>query len=572
MSQLPNNIFQGVSGTDGHSPIIDYYSTFHIWHWNELYFGQEGQNKYVPKVNDLVFSDDPRSWYKVTRINEITLTFDFLPVIFSNDAESDNSLNYLVGVGPGQQSNYMRCYVDKTVTPYKLSVDKSLWIGGEDAQYAIIYKGSLVMGGAREPVSLMFDASNQLVGVQVPLELAELTPGSGELKKTVATASTMHDLQDNEPVTIVFYGREGHQVSARMLLIENSAFINAGQNPYEFVEDITLESPWLSPSDRSLIEFPLNLTMDSLNLIGVVQYNSGRQTRIPVDGTRFMMSGIEAMIATVPNHDYPARLVYTLANNELSSHLVSHTDRTINKPYKFRTTQEEGMYSIKLFCYPVWIDQANGYRLQWFLFNLERRTYYEVPASLIQFSQTGMVFDPIAYGARQTLHVTVPLKQINGVYKDVMHAQNFVVTLLKPGDGTGARWNVNDIGYEPYGGTNMAKMEIVNSNLRYINLAADAVTKEEWLSKIYRLANPLYDRFTETKAPEPDRVYIKTSSSLELEISVDDWRANIPINFQIQTNDTLFLRFARRTPDNTLQLGMGAMHIEQVDTLDPVTP
>lgn len=567
MSTLPNNTINSVVGTDGHTPIENYYSTFHRWDWDEIYWGQEGHNKFIPKVGDEIRRRSPRGEYEVTRVDELTLIPQVVPISYNDQNAEDNDLNYLIGVGPGQQSNFMRVYVDKSVTPHVLAVDKSLWIGGEDAYEAIIFKGSPVFGSIQEPVSLLFDSTNQLIGNKIPLELAERTPGSGELKKTVATANTLHDLQDNEPVTIVFYGQDGHEVSKRLLLVENSAFINASQDPYEVIEDISIESPWLSPGDPTMVEFPLNLTMDSLNLMGVAHLRSGRQIRLPVDGNKFKIAGLEAMVSTIPNHKYPTRLVYTLAPNEISDRLVVHTDRTINKSYTFRTTQEEGMYSVRLYCYPIWVSAAAGYRLRWFMFNLDRKVHYEVPASAITISSTGSPFDPLAYGARQNLHVSVSLRKVDPVYRNVEHAQNFIVTLLGPGTGPGPRWNVQDVGYDPYGGDMMAKMQFVNNNLRYLSLAGTATNREDWIAKTYYLANPLYDRNSETKAPAPDRFWIKTDSSVEMEVSVNDWNAKIPVNFQIQANDTLFLRFAKRTPSNTLQLAMGAMHIEQVPNL-----
>ena len=46
----------GIIGSDGFSPIYNPNDSYHLWNWDEIFFGTDsdspGKNRYVPKIDD----------------------------------------------------------------------------------------------------------------------------------------------------------------------------------------------------------------------------------------------------------------------------------------------------------------------------------------------------------------------------------------------------------------------------------------------------------------------------------------------------------------------------------------
>lgn len=558
----------GITGSvDGKTPIYNPEARFTVWALTEIYQGTIGENRYVPKIGDMVKDMDLGLEYKVTAINQATLipTLTIIRAIPSGDFTAED---LLLGVGPGTQSDTYRVYRDASVIPNALAVDARLQVAGTMASYCRIFRGPDLTNQG-DVISGFYDTQGNLLSDRIPLEVVAI-PGGGNVSiKTVPVCYTMDDLPDGEVVTAVFYSDAGGVVSKRQLLIENTAFIRAANTPARYITGISLECPFLSSSDNRLINLPINVLLTGVNMLGVVHYSDGSQVKMPVDGTKFALLGMDGYIATVVDQQASLVLRYRLSPDEVVyGHGVGEFPH-ISEPFRIKTAQADGSYSVKLFCYPVWTNAIDGYTLRWYMYNADRTTVYNV-TGLVEFSSNGPAFNPIAYGINQRLSVAVNLQAVNGAYRDYRHVQTVEVILWGPAtDRDDTNWSIAfDIGQNPPYGVDPhhALIEFVNVNLYRLNLASGATTEAEWLQKLYYASKPLIDQQRELVPPAPTHFRLRFGN-YDLEYQINEWNETKQIGNGLANNGTVFIEFIKRTPQSDMQLAVGALPIWQVPSV-----
>lgn len=550
-----------ITGTDGKIPVYQPESRWTIWNINEIYMGAEGLNRYVPKVNDYVIDPSTDQKWRVESLDAVTLIPTLVPVITVQVGEFSNT-DVLLGMGPGTQSDTYRIYIDKSVLPYTLAVDQRLFVAGTMVANAKIFKGSLLTGDEK-CISALYDNSGTLVSQTIPLELVSEPNGVNYAIWTVPVCNTTEDLQDGEFLTVVFYSDLGHVVSKRQLLVENTAFIRSTDRSVKYITGIALESPFLSATDPSLIQYPLNVPLASMNLMGVVNYSDGSSLRMPVDGTKFSVFGFENFVSTIVGQKFPIVLKYTLSPGEIVYGSSVAGDRFITETFTATTMKAEGAYSLKLFVVPIWVDAVTGYRLEWYLYSLDRNIAYNVTHH-VMINANSAAFDPTAYGVNQHLNVSINLKDVNPGFKNYTHVQTVEIALTSQGTERVTNWT---IAYEPnqeprYGVDNHATTVFFNQNLMKLKLDMGLLTKEEWLKRLYYDAMPLVDMNTERVAPVPTH-FVITVNNEELIYPLSQWNATLTLASVLQNNGTLVIRFVEQLPDGNVELGMGALPVWQ---------
>lgn len=554
----------GITGSDGKTPIYEPNGRFTTWRLQELYLGATADRKYVPNVNDYVVDTDTNAWFIVTDVDPTTLVATFRPIKFGTDAGAFSDTDLLLGVGPGTQSDTYRAYIDRSVIPHALAVDARLRVNGTAVTSCKIYKGSELQGNS-EVISAMYDAGGTLLGQAIPLELVQVPNDVTNVAvKSVPVCYTTEELEDNEIVTAVFMSDTGHVVSKRQLLVENTGFIRTSNASVKYVMGISLESPFLSTADPLLISYPINVPVAAMNLIGVVQYSDGSTTRLPVDGTKFQIFGLDGFVATIVGQKAPAVLKYNLSSDEIAYGTTVAGNRFFSKTYKLQTQRADGIYSVKLFGYPVWVDAINGYRLEWFLYNLDRDVVYRV-TPYVQINQNTRAFDPLAFGISQRLSVSLNLKNVNAAYKSYIHTQTIDIVLAQAGDQhVNTAWTV---GFEPgqnppYGRFMSAAMQFINQNLRKVNLAMGETDINVWLQRMYFDSKPLVDTQTESLPPTPTHFALVFGTD-SVECPISQWNQDIAISQVLNNNDTLFVKFFKRTPETDIQLATAGLPVWQ---------
>lgn len=565
---MPNPItVGGIVGTDNVSPQYNPAGLHKEWSMNEIYLGAVATNKNVPLIGDTVvqITGAQITRYIVKDINPSNM----IPVLVQEEIDalsgSFTDTDILVGVGPGHFGESYRLYVDKSVTPYRIQVDERCRIATSGAVGVRIFRGA-DLSDQGSIISMIYDADGQLVDsmLQLRLLLTDSTIVNSALKG-VEEGYTTVDLKTNELVTAVAYSDTGTVMSRRQLLVEETSWIATDTVGVKRVVGISLQSPFLSSVDPALIEYPFNLTMNALDLVGVVHYNNGDTLKLPVDGNRFSVFGFDGYAATQPGQSLDLVLSYRLAQDEASLVANAFTNRVVTEPYRAITIGADGTYGIKLFAYPVWVDFANGYRLKWFMYNLGRNAWYDA-TNYVSINTQYAVFDPKAYGIVQRLSASVNIKNVNALYKAYVHTQTVDIVLARQGTERLTPWLV---GFTPdqnprYGVTTQATAKFISTNRYEVKLTSGATTKAQWLERLYYATKPLYSPNTETGPLEPTHFEVNINGQLSL-YTVDQWNAALQITGSYTNGMTIYVHWTRRLGPTTLYLGVSGMALWYVD-------
>lgn len=549
-----------VVGNDGHAAVYDPEARWCWWSLKEIYMGNAAENRYVPKVDDFVKDTQTNKTYRVEALDITTLIPTLVEV---KDVPVGEFTDVLLGVGPGTQSDTYRVYLDKSVMPHTLAVDARLTVAGSMAVSCKLFLGNTLDGNS-EVISNMYDGSGNLLGNSIPLELVQMPNGQNVAIKTVPVCYTTRDLPDGERVTAVFYSADGHVVSKRQMLIENTAFIRSASLGTKYITGISLKSPFLSQGDAKLIQFPLNVPLQGLALTGVVQYSDGSKLELPVDGSKFSIFGFEHFASTVVGQRFPLVLKYQLSAGEIcyANNTVS-ASKFITESYKAVSMNEDGAFTVKLFGFPVWQDAIYGYRMEWYMYNLDRQAAFLV-TPYVSFNANSQAFNGLLYGVNQHLSVSLNLKSVNPSFKDYIHVQAVDVVLLGPGTQRTTNWT---IGFDPdqdpaYGVANHALSTFTNSSLSTLNVGLEAPNVDAWLDRIYYGVRPLFDSAAELEPPLPTHFVIKGPSS-DVVLPLSAWNQTTTLNFALANSSTVFIKFIKRTADNDIQLAIAALPVYQ---------
>lgn len=552
-NNITNNI-NNIVGTDGVVPVLNPTGRWCWWNINEIFTGTVGENRYVPKVNDYVMDSDNYTTYIVTSVDPTTLLTTMVEIKPSIQTTAFSNDDILFGVGPGTQADTYRVYLDTSVIPHILAVDARLKVGGSMCSYAKIFKGS-DLSSKGKVISRLYNQIGTLLSENIPLELAAIDSHTNHAIRTVSVCYTGEQLLDGEIVTIVFYSDQGNVVSKRQLLVENTSFIRSIDAGRKYISSISLDSPFITPTTDGIINFPLNIPIQALNLMGVVHYSDGSTLRIPVDGTKFKLHGMDQYVSTIVGQKIELVLSYSLSPNETVYGAVTSDGKYITAPYSIITAKTDGSYMVKLFGYPVWINAVNGYKMMWYLYNLDRNIVLDA-TPYVTFSITSPAYDPIAYGILQRLVVNVNLADISGAFKSFIHTQAIDLILKQPGNDPRTNWLV---GFEsstskPLYGEGLNALIVVDK----LNISSGIATFDEWLERMFTHTYPIIDRSIEVVPPTPNYFALEYNGN-RYEYPIENWANNLAVGVLPYPNKTIFVQFFKRTPNTDIQLSVAGL-------------
>lgn len=558
--------------------IVDPNRGYREWHIREIYSpgNPYSAGQYVPNVDDAV-----RDWTQgVLRVVDVNYTTGVSKLEKWSEPADPGAVtddDILLGAGPGYQSESYRLYLDQSIFPYSISCDSRLRFYGTTVRSIKIFLGTDISENG-EVISASYDSAGNLLGENIPVEevgfLNDVVPFPGRAGtpynravKTPMVGHTTRKMVDGEVVTVVSYDDAGQPVSQAKLLVKNTAFVRQTDASLKYVASIAVDTPFLLNSDPHVIEYPINMPVDNLNLMGVVTYSDGSRLRIPIDGTKFQLAGLRNYVATIQGQSVPLMLTYQLAENEFAYLQDVGPTRRIAVPYSARTRESDGAFSVKLFAYPTWTDQLNGYRLEYFLYNMDRQHVYRV-TNLVTNAANVAAFDPLLYGVKQRVNVGINMNEVDPLFAAWRHTQMFEVTLLRPGNqDTGDNWT---IGFSPdqdppYGRGLKAVSTFINVGHSTLDISCGLESLEEWLDRVYYPTQPLYDARRETGAPVPNFMVL-VSGNNRIELPVSDWNKTITVERTPDEGRPVYIEFLRKTADNDLQLGVSALITHQRQT------
>lgn len=546
----------GVIGTDGTYPLIEDEPLWRMWSMPQIYTGAAAENRYVPKIKDWVCDPDTGEIWVVDHIDPISLTPTLRPIDLAKVSGAFDSIGGVIATGPGAPSDVYKLYINTEVYPHTLAVDSAVYVRGQDVSYYKVFSGYDTTEATGKVISKRYDASNNFIGNSIPLALAEVDSHVNYFTKYFPRCHCTEELQNDELVTVVIYADDGHVVYKRQLLVEVTNTISDAHASVKYITDIALESIWLSASNANMIEFPLNIPMNALNMMGVVLYSDGSQVKYPVNGDKFAMPGLNGYLSSIPGHPADLVLRYTLSQDEQAYSVNGANNRYITKPYKISTVNENKSIAVKLYGYPEYQSDALGYRMRWYLMNAERNVYFDV-SSLVTFSENTGAFEPKLWGVVQRKSVSLNLAEVSGAFFPFVHTQLVDIILFGPpsNDASNA-WLVSTVASDtnPKFGQGIFGRVVGNK----VNFKSGFETQSEWLEAFYERTYPLIDQGYESEAPMPSH-FVVNYEGTETEYPISSWGEDITIAPAAMYGKTVSLRFIKRTATTTLQLSYAAV-------------
>ncbi|WP_396190466.1 hypothetical protein [Flavobacterium sp.] len=542
----------GITGTDGYTPIYQPTAAWKPWSIHEIYLGEDGQNKYIPKVNDWVMEPETGKIWRVADLSLVTLIPELVPL----NVTSEVTVNQIVGMSAANH----RLYFDKSVTPHTLSVDSFMRVHGSENSYARIYRGSYV--DPTKIISRRYNNSGNFIGHDIPLELVGFNSHDNYAIKSIPTCNTDVNLLDGEVVTVVIFNSSGKQLGRATCVVDETTFVAPAFAEQKYVTNIFLKSAFIEDMNDKTINFPVNMNIQSFNPIGVVQYNDGSQTEYVIDGDRFSLFGMGAFVSTVIGHRVPLTLQYKLQSNEAGLDIGGIDNDRIAVPYDIVVSAPNTSYSVKIFVYPVWVDSVSGYRLKGLLTNLDRNVVIDI-SNHLTLASNSPAFNPLGYGLTQRLIFSINLSNVSSIFNYFIHVQVVDVVLRAPAhdDFAVTLWEVASQvpavgGY--YGTGLKAVTDLATRRKVYIDSGIQTV--EEFINRAYKLTMPLYNPVTETGPLTPTHVEV-THLTEKITLPIESFKLAFQFTNVVPNLSNVDIVFKRVIGDTVLKLSAGSLTV-----------
>lgn len=542
-------------------PIFDPDRGFRSWNIREIYRGPEYEGRYVPNTDDLVLDWD-NGLYRVVGVDLSTGLSRLERWNFPGDDDGMGETDILLGVDIAAQGESYRVYLDNSVTPHTLACDSRLHIFGTTASSIKIFQGTK-LGEDGTVISAMYDPNGVFLGENIPLELVAMPDHHNVAVKTPVVGYTLKKLQDGEVVTAVVYDDAGYAISYSTLLVKNTAFIRTTEASRKYITGIHLESPFLNEKDDRLLQLPTNLAVKDVPATGVVTYSDGSKLKLPADGGKFNLYGLDHFVSTIVGQKIPLVLSYRLDEDEFCYGAQPGFNKHISEEYWGTTTEFEEAFSIKLYAFPRWVDDVRGYTLDFYLYTLDRSHVWGV-TPYVGITSNSPSFQPHRYGEKQKLTFYVDMDKVDPRYPPFRHVQTMEVTLMSPGSDRSTNWLVGFTPNQnpPYGMGLAARATFINADLWRLKLDNGFHSKEEWLRHLYYATEPLHNYNTETMAPPPN-IFVVKMRYRDYEFPIDRWNEELEVINDREQGDNVIIEFIHRVYENDLQLGIAAIPLHE---------
>ena len=545
---------------------------FSQWAKSEVYTGPSGTGAYVPNPFDLVW-DRLTGMYEVASVDYTTGLSILSPINICKTGMGATEEDALLSIGPGAASEAYVLLVDTSVIPHVVKFDHRFFIPGSEAAYVKIFKGTNVTGDGIV-ISAMFNVAGQMISENIPLESFY----NNQTLQRPMTGYLTQAVPSGELVSVVVYDRDGGRYQTYRMVVSLTNSIRDLNAEYSYVTGIELVSDFISPTDANLLEIPQNMNLDATLIRGRVSHLGKPSTVLPIDGSKFVLHGMNSYIATVPNQEGDLVLTYKLGNNENGYGTTS--DGLITKAYRIKTTNVDLRYTMKLFAVPMWA--SNLWTLRWFLYNLDRSMFFDV-SDKVMVATGGTAYDGDPSNKNvQELRYAVNWNQVAVGNGYNYHVQTLKVKNNAPGSeplslaGDGNIRSYVTIGYsddlEFFGKELSAKAypkpsQPSRTNLSLANGYNDLA---EWLDAHYYGLLPLHLDAAEIQPPMPTHVrlscdgFYRVVDIEQIYFPIQD--VNIPLAPSPQ-GKTLTMEFIQQNGLEELELAMGYLTIQHVANL-----
>lgn len=542
----------GVVGSDSHTPLYQSDARWAMWSIHDIYLGNEGLNKFVPKVGDYIVEPESGNMFRVADLSLVT----FIPSLVPVELRKEVTVDEIMASSAGSH----RVYFDKSVSPYTLAVDGMLRVHGSSASFARVYQGQFI--DPTKIISRRYNNSGVFIGHDIPLELVAFNTHDNYAIKSIPTCNADQSFPDGEVCTVVIFDSNGKVLSRTTCLLEETTYVAQAYAEQKYITQIFLKSAFITDTTASEITYPVNLPLQAFNPIGVVQYNDGSQIEYPVDGSKFSLYGLDQFVSTIIGHRVPLVLKYRMDSNEAGLATVQSDSHFITRPYSMLVSSPNTSYNAKLYVYPEWVDAVNGYRLTGWLTNLDRSLMIEVTNHL-SLATNSPSFNPVGYGLTQRLMFSIDLANVSGIFNHFQHIQTVDIVLRAPASDASAQniWESASQVPSPgaYYGTNL-RATVDPATKKKLNISNNIGTAAEFVTKLYQPTNPLFNPTTETTAPQPTHIEVSHLGE-SVVVQITDYAAAVQFTHEIAYLDNVQLVFMRQTTQGFLKLSLAALTV-----------
>lgn len=510
------------------TPVIDHERRNTTWYKPDIYTGQIGHTgRYVPNVNDLAYDYETGYW-RCIHVDYNTGFSTLVPWNFGALSGGISNTDVIIGGGPGIGSEHYRIYVNTKVVPYEFSIDVRLRLYGSEASYIKIFREGDVTGDA---ISAEFNSAGVLVSENIQLENVIIPNTTVNAIKTPKQGHLTEKLENGEVVSVAVYSNSGAVLSIFKLVVVNTNFVRTIDTGRKLITDVSLITPYLNSSDRSLIEFPANMTLGSAGLYAKITYNDGSTERravanSEVKNAKVQLHGTQNYVVSQVGQTVPLVLSYRLAKDEFSNHVNEvNGERFINKRYRLVTKESDGMYDVKLFVVPYWNRNNSQWELQYWLANLNRDFLYNVTRH-IEYVSNKPVFDGTnnSWGKAQQLTVALNLDKVNSSYNYYRHVTDFTITLYHAGSNPAshAYYTLQYDANSTLDAVTVAQVKRKSSNRYELDISGGRKLANDWLQEVYFATDPLRYPYMEAEAPTPTHVKIMIGENFNIELPISE--------------------------------------------------
>lgn len=554
---MPNLNTIGILGVDGIAPNYDPNGLWHIWGKHEIWNGSIGKDRYIPKLKDWVIDADDYVVWKVVGHNPMNLVPILQEIRPSSSSYNDITIDRLLG-GDFRDGDVYRAYLNTSITPYVIDLDRHCHLYGSEVLTYKLFRGTDI-SDVGEVISQQYDSLGNFVGNNIGMEIVAFNSHDNHAVKSPKTANCSVSMPDGEIVTAVFYKANGHIASKRQLIVVNTNIVRQAYAEEKYVTQISLASNFLTSSTDDVLKFPMNVPLVSLNLYGRVHYSDGSTLELPIDGDKFSVYGLDQYVSTIIGQRIDLVLSYRLSEGE-GAYNVTNNGEFVTAPYTLLTIEANYSYTVKLFGYPEWFGEFQGYRMRWWLLNLDRNLLIDVTDHVVWSVQTGGL-NSLGYGIIQNKVVTLNLKDVSPVYNEFIHTQVIDIILHEAITNHNLLWEINNEGIEgrPLYGLGL-KCTRLNANHSRFTIHNNIDDIEEWLNELYYRTYPLVDGLKSTLPPEPTHFEVKYEN-IHVRYSIDMWDQELNMGSNINLYKNVYIVFLRETVSGDQLLSIAGLGV-----------
>ncbi len=544
-------------------PVYNPNGLYKEWGYDEIYKGVKGigdgnVGRYVPKVNDKVFSAALRKTFIVEAVDPGTLLSTLERYVESpEDGATDK--DFILGVGNRYPQEGYFIYVDNSLDKPVLAIDSMAFWRRKEILYFRVFAGFNPLPTA-EVLSARYNQSNEYIDDKIMAVKLDDINGVEAYVPDVGWAK--RQIVDGETLTVVAYDARGVNSMVTMLG-RNSGMVRQSNSTVLAVQSIQLVGPNVDASGKT-IKVAVNATLDSIALMCQVTYRGGKTVQKPIDGSKIRIISDADYIPSSPGIDQDLVLIYTFDATEAFDGSLNNTDRFFQETYTIKADATLKAYGMKLFSYPYWKSAAQGYGIRHFLQSMDRDAVYDV-TDLVELKTGSAPFDPLLMGVKQSLVFALDISKVDPRFTDYRHSQNIKFTLLADGVTDGVTpWLVGFEGTQvDYGDKIEARLAYVSSQVWTTTVDCGAASQEEWLERLYYATRPIYNTQTES-APMVPTHFIFVVNGLRYRKAIADWNQPFTVKSGGSVGDLAVIHWVAEVNGVDLQLASSGLIIRQI--------